>query len=139
MAPNVGNVRNKRTGKFVRFCLECTVQKKCERCEKCFQMTKESEETSPRSTCYQLETDITSLFSENSTDMIVDIGSPLTLVGLKDEEVFKKSLSQFQQLNLKTQRVDAKFNFGPSGPYRCERRLLFPISDECKDILDAFG
>ena len=46
----------------------------------------------------------------------------------------KKSLSHFQQQKLRTQKVDTKFKFGPSGPYRCERTLIFPIFDGEKDI-----
>ena len=95
MAPNVGDVENISTGKLVRFCLECTVQKKCKTCEKSFQMKNETEVTSPQSTCYQLESDITSLFSEHSKDMIVDIGSPLSLVGLQDEDIFKQVFHNF--------------------------------------------
>ena len=135
MSPNVGSVNRKTTDKIVKFCFQCSVQDKCEMCEKRFNMDRGSEDTSPLSTCYQLETDITCLFSERSPDMIADIGCPISLIGIKDEEVFKKSLSQFQQVNLITQKVDEKFNFGPSGPYRCKRRLLFPICDEDKDML----
>ena len=96
------------TDKMVKFCFQCNVENKCDMCDEQFLVKRETE-----TTCFQLDMDITCLYSKSSTEMIADTGSPMSLVGVKDEIVFKKSLSQFQQENLRTQNVDVRFNFGP--------------------------
>ena len=116
--------------KLVKFCLQCSFENKCEECDKTFQMKTSMETT----LFHQFKSDITCWVSASSTDMIADIGCPNSVIGVKDESIFKKSLSQFQQERLRILKVDEKFKFGPSGPYRSERKLIFPIFDGSKDI-----
>ena len=130
-SPIVFGVNRDRTGKLVKFCFQCSVKNKCKVHEKTFQLDGENGSTS----FHQLNTDITCWFSESSTDMIADIGCPNSVIGVKDELIFRNSLSQFQQESLRIQKVDAKFKFGPSGPYKCEKRLSFPIYDGSKEII----
>ena len=129
-SPSGDGVHRKKADKVIQFCLKCSSNSECNYCGKTLQVKKEIESTS----FHQFKVDITCFVSDSSTDMIVDIGCPNSVIGAKDEQVFKKSLSQFQQDNLRTQKVDSKFKFGPSGPYRCERTLLFPVFDGRKDM-----
>ena len=62
--------------------------------------------------------------------MIVDLGCPNSVLGVQDVEEFIKCLSQFQQEHMKFMHVDEKFKFGPSGPYKCSRKMKIPIGSD---------
>ena len=47
----------------------------------------------------------------------------------------KGLLKTFQNINLEIHGVDENFKFGLSGPYRCFKRLKFPISTSSKSIM----
>ena len=76
---------------------------------------------------HQIESDITCYSSEDSTKMIADIGCPNTVISEEDETIFVQNLSKFQQQHLKRVRTEEKFKFGPSGPYKCNKKLRFPL------------
>ena len=128
-SPKVEGVSRVVTDNMVKFCFQCNVETKFDMCDEHFLVKRETATAS-----YQLDMDITCLYSKSSTDMIGDTGSPMFLVGVKDEAVVKKNLSQFQQENFRTQNDDISFNFGSSGPYKCGKRLSFPIFNGVKDI-----
>ena len=86
-SPNVGGANRVVTDKMVKFCFQCNVENKCDMCDEQFLVKRETE-----TTCFQLDMDITCLYSKSSTEMIADTGSPMSLIGVKDEAVFKKSL-----------------------------------------------
>lgn len=114
--------------KQVRFCIGC----KGDQCEKCAILSsrKQELETHVESvTFHQIKTDITCYVSENSREMIADIGCPNSVIGIKDVSNFKRGLSKFQLENLEVVDVDEKFKFGPSGPYRCSKKMRFPIKN----------
>ena len=118
------------TDKHVQFCTECKPGYRCKICDETFINKGKLHTTS----FHQIETDITAHVVDNSTNMIVDIGSPKTVIGEKDEKRFIEKLSHVQQENLEIQEVDENFKFGPSGPYRCSRRLKFPIETDSTHI-----
>ena len=60
--------------------------------------------------------------------ILVDIGCPNSVISVHDFPNLKKNLSRFQRENLKMRDVEEKFKFGPSGPYKCSKRIRFPIS-----------
>ena len=49
-----------------------------------------------KTTFHQIKKDITSFVSDNSNEMIADIGCPNSVIGLKDVSNFKRGLSNFQ-------------------------------------------
>ena len=110
--------------KKIRFCVHF-YGKKCTNCEETFERKVLPKTTTI--TFHQFKKDITCFVTENSNEMIVDIGCPNSVIGSKDVSNFKSNLSEIQQKNLKTERVDENFKFGPSGPYNCLEKLRFPI------------
>ena len=66
--------------------------------------------------------------------MILDLGCPNSVIGIKDKETFIQNLSQFQQKHISIVKTKEKFKFGPSGPYSCHEKLRFPIQDGSKLI-----
>jgi hypothetical protein len=66
--------------------------------------------------------------------MIADIGCPITVIGFEDVKKFIGNLSQYQQDNLEVHEVGENFKFGPSGPYRCSRKLKFTISTSSRNF-----
>ena len=105
--------------KKVRFCVHFYGNK----CVQCEQTPMKSETT----TFYQFKKDITSYIAVNSMEMITDIGCPNSVIGVNDVKNFKRNLSNSQQRNLQSIKVDENFKFGPSGPYNCSEKLRFPI------------
>ena len=93
------------------------------KCVQCEQTPMKSETT----TFYQFKKDITSYITVNSTEMITDIGCPNSVIGVNDVKNFKRNLSNSQQRNLQTLKVDENFKFGPSGHYNCSENLRFSI------------
>ena len=57
------------------------------------------------------------------------------VIGKKDENRFIQNLSKYQQKNLEMKYVDENFKFGPSGPYKCDKKLRFPITDGMEDLM----
>lgn len=80
-----------------------------------------------KTTFHQIKKDITSFVSDNSNEMIADIGCPNSVIGLKDVSNFKRGLSNFQHQNMKVLKVNENFKFGPSGPYNSSQKIRFPI------------
>ena len=111
----------------VRFCTKCafSLDDGCNKCEKLFY-------DKPRSTFHQVKEDITttSYVCMKKTNMIADLGCPNTVISANDAEVFANSLTEFQQDNLEYIEVKENFKFGPSGPFKCIRKLRFPIKKE---------
>ena len=107
----------------------CDDKSKCIVCDNIFDKRKHLETTS----FHQIEKDLTAI-SNDKARMIVDTGCPNSLLGIDDIEKFESSLSHVQQQNLEVIKVDQKFMFGPSGPYKCSEKLCFPIRNN-EDIL----
>ena len=122
---NQNNCAEKMTDKQVMFSCECIYIDECKVCEKTFERKVPLQTTS----FYQLDKDITVLVSETESKIIVDTGSPKSIVGSKDFQTFRKSLSHFQQENLKILPVKQSFKFGPSGPYECREKVNVPIKN----------
>jgi hypothetical protein len=120
---------DKMTTKKVKFCKECDKSDKCKACEKIFSNKAPFQSTS----IYQIEKDITCYVVANKS-MIADLGCPNTVIGEEDVNTFIACLTNFQQEKLEYVEVDEKFKFGPSGPYRCSRKLRFPIKNDA-DLL----
>ena len=113
----------RRTDKHVQFCSKCEPGYKCKVCDETFRKVKLH-----TTTFHQLKTDISVYAVDKSNDMITDIGCPRSVIGRKDLDRFIGSLSKHQQDKLEIQEVDENFKFGPSGPYRCFRKIIFPIA-----------
>ena len=115
----------------VRFCTKCafSLDDGCNKCEKLFY-------DKPRSTFHQVKEDITttSYVCMKKTNMIADLGCPNTVISANDAEVFANSLTEFQRDNLEYIEVKENFKFGPSGPFKCIRKLRFPIKKEPKPL-----
>ena len=120
----------KKTDKVVKFCSQCSLEKRCKACDKTF----DRKYTLHTTTFHQLRTDLTNFVSGTSKNMIVDIGCPNTVISRKDVDYFVQNLSKSQQENLKVVQVDEKFKFGPSGPFQCSQKLQFPINDGFKKL-----
>ena len=118
--------------KRVQFCRKCRPGYECRSCDKTFEKNKN---VNLHTTSFHQCRDITSYSVDKSREMIADIGCPHTLIGSKDEKNFNRNLSKFQQENLEIRKVDENFKFGPSGPYRCFRKLSFPIETSEKQIV----
>ena len=115
----------KKTDRKVRFCDMCT-EFKCKFCDKNFDPKKPHETT----TFHQIEKDLTRVDTKKAK-MIVDLGCPNSVLGTCDVETFINCLSHYQQKHLEMIDVDENYKFGPSGPYKCTRKMRFPIgSDE---------
>ena len=108
--------------KIVKFCRNCSDQNQCVECDETFRRKK----TFRTTTVHDITTDITAFITEHSK-MIVDLGCPNSVIGVKDVKMFTKNLSKYQQAKLESMKVEESFRFGPSGPYKCVERLEFPI------------
>ena len=122
---------SEETDSRVKFCTECMSGIRCEQCDKTFAKNVKFQSTS----FYQLKEDFTTFVVQSPADMIADIGAPNTVIGIKDKDRFIENLSTYQQEHLEIRDVDENYKFGPSGPYRCFKRLRFPISTSSKDII----
>ena len=111
-----------KTDRRVKFCSDCE-NSNCNECDKTFGKKNELQST----TFHQIKQDLTMFFTQNHSEMIVDIGCPNSVISIKDEHNFRKSLNKFQQQNLKRIEAHQKFKFGPSGPYQSVEKLRFPI------------
>ena len=111
--------------RHVKFCDYCDNSNTCKRCDKMFTNGK----ILPTTSFYQVEQDITVFQSGGSKNMIVDLGCPNSVLSSRDENIFIQNLSKVQQKNLQYRKVDEKFKFGPSGPYKCSRKMKFPIGN----------
>ena len=122
----------KQTDSRVKFCTKCVPGFRCKVCDKTFEKDGKLHSTS----YHQFDADLTSdsYVVQNHTDMIADIGCPNTVIGFEDEKNFIENLSKYQQDNLEVHEVDENFKVGPSGPYRCSRKLKFPISTSSKSF-----
>ena len=70
-------------------------------------------------TAYHQMMDISTYLSHrNSNVMIADLGCPNSVIGVKDEKNFIRSLSNYQRDKLEIVKVDEKYKFGPSGPFK---------------------
>ena len=105
--------------KKVKFCSKCD-RFKCKFCDDQFDGKKET------TSFHQIKSDLTKYDTDSAT-MIVDLGCPNSVIGIKDVERFIKCLSQFQQESLEMVTVDENFKFGPSGPYKCSEKIRIPI------------
>ena len=123
---------NRDARKRVQFCEKCSPGYDCRNCDKTFEKNKNM---NLHTTSFHQCRDITSYSVDKSSDMIADIGCPHTVIGSKDEKNFIRNLSKFQQENLQMRNVDENFKFGPSGPYRCFKKLSFPIETSAKQIV----
>ena len=117
--------RDEQTGKMVKFCNtnDCRRRNECELCRKMLEKKMKMQST----TVHHLKNDIVNYKVETSNDMIVDLGCPNTVIGAKDVDNFVRRLSKAQQENIEVIPADDKFKFGPSGPFRCSKKLRFPI------------
>ena len=115
----------KKADRNVRYCKMCEKKFKCKLCDETFDDRKPLETTA----YHQIKKDLTT-FKRNKATMIVDLGCPNSVIGACDVDIFKKSLSHFQQENLELLDVDENFKFGPSGPYKCYRKLRIPLGTE---------
>ena len=122
---------SRKTDLRVKFCEECVPGFKCKVCDKTFETNGKFQTTS----YHQLEKDFTNFLVKKHVDMIADIGCPNTVIGNEDMKRFIENLSSYQQDNLEIHEVDENFKFGPSGPYRCFKRLKFPLSTSTKSIV----
>ena len=122
---------SKQTDLRVKFCAKCVPGFKCKVCDKTFETNAKFHTTS----YHQLDKDFTNFVVQKPTDMIADIGCPNTVIGNEDMQRFIENLSKYQQDNLEVHDVDENFKFGPSGPYRCFKRLKFPLSTSSKSIV----
>ena len=113
--------RARRTDKHVQFCSKCVPGYRCKVCDKTFENKVKLHTTS----FHQMKTDISVYSVDKSTEMIIDIGCPRSVIGIKDVDKFIRNLSRDQQDNLEIQEVDENFKFGPSGPYRCTNKISF--------------
>ena len=127
----MARTRKKLTQKCVKFCENCVPGFKCVDCERTFETKARNRTTS----FHQVKTDFTTYVVKKSTDMIVDLGCPNTVIGHKDVKDFIANLSKYQKDNLDVKDVDENFKFGPSGPYRCYKKLRFPIETNSKDFI----
>ena len=109
--------------RIVKFCRDCSDRNKCGECDKRF-----GKKNTFRTTTVQdmATNDITTFITEVSR-MIVDLGCPNSVIGVKDVDAFIKSLTEYQKTKLEIRQVEESFKFGPSGPYRCSEKLVFPI------------
>jgi hypothetical protein len=115
----------KKTDRHVRFCEMCDESYRCKLCDKTFDRKKTFETTS----YHQIQKDLTRV-DKGKANMIVDLGCPNSVLGVSDVETFISCLSQFQQEHLEMIDVDDNFKFGPSGPYKCSRKMKIPIGSE---------
>ena len=83
----------------------------------------------PTNSFHQIKDDITVHVTENSTKMIADLGCPNSVISEEDVITFIENLSTFQREHLTTVKVDERFKFGPSGPYKCKKKLNFPVKN----------
>ena len=60
--------------------------------------------------------------------MIVDIGCPRSLMGIKEYENYKDSLSSFELRRIKEFQASEKFRFGPSRIYDARFRIEMPMN-----------
>ena len=111
------------TDKRVRFCSKCDHRKTCNNCDKTF-----NSRSNMNTTAFHQMMDITTYLSGKSNVMIADLGCPNSVIGVKDEANFIRSLSSYQREKLEIVKVDEKYKFGPSGPFKCKEKLKFPIN-----------
>ena len=102
----------------------CSVSEnfECKLCDEHF----EEKHPHRNTTFHQIKHDLTSYETDDAT-MVVDLGCPNSVLGKSDVQRFIKSLSHLQQENLQFVSAEDKFKFGPSGPYRCDRKMKIPI------------
>ena len=131
MDAKMSRTRKKLTQRCVRFCENCLPGFKCVDCDKTFETKARNHTTA----FHQVKTDFTTYVVKKSTHMIADLGCPNSVIGSKDVEEFIANLSEYQQSNLDVQAVDKNFKFGPSGPYRCYKKLRFPIETNTEDFI----
>ena len=79
----------------VRFCPECKDGNLCTKCDKTFESKRKL-----RSTTLHNMKDVNSYVTGNSSNMIVDLGAPNSVISRKDKETFIKNLSKHQRENL---------------------------------------
>ena len=103
----------------------CDVGFKCKFCDRTFDKKRPLKTTA----FHQIKKDLTT-FDGDKAKMIVDLGCPNSVLGVCDVETFRKCLSHFQQENMEMLDVDEKFKFGPSGPYKCSKKMRIPIGTE---------
>ena len=84
-----------------------------------------------RTSFHIIKRDLTKTEVDNAS-MIVDLGCPNSLLGKADVGRFVKSLSHFQEANMRVAKVDESFKFGPRGPYRCIEKMKIPLG-YCSD------
>ena len=80
------------TAKQVQFCENCVKGIRCKFCDDTFVKIHTT-------SFHQHDVDITAFLADDSTDMIVDIGCPNSVIGAKDVNKFVKNLSKDQQEN----------------------------------------
>ena len=118
---NQNNCAEKMTDKQVMFSCECIYSDECKVCEQTFERKVPLQTTS----FYQLDKDITVLVSETESKIIVDTGIPKSILGSKDFQTFRKSLSHFQQENLKFCQSNKVLNLDLAALMNVERKLMF--------------
>ena len=110
-------VESKERRRSVRFCPECKDGNFCTKCDKTFESKRKL-----RSTTLHHMKDVNSYVTGNSSNMILDLGAPNSVISRKDKENFIKNLSKHQRENLHVIFVDENFKFGPSGPFHCKEK-----------------
>ena len=70
--------------------------------------------------------------------MIVDIGCPRSLMGRKEYEKFRDSLSSSELKSIKESKASEKFRFGPSRTYDSCLRIEMPMNIKGEKIRANF-
>ena len=122
----------KVTDKIVRFCKMCNRGVECVECKFCDKYFNDKTHMGTTS-FHQIGNDLTRS-KKDKAKMICDLGCPNSVIGAADVDLFRRSLSEYQQGSIELVSVDENFKFGPSGPYHCSQKLRIPIGWKSKTI-----